>query len=130
LTFIQKREAQFSVCCWFQNGPMSWQHSLTPEIARAVIKTLSRWQPQRRLERMKTIAEQRRLDVELVLENIVDDSNAVDEVTVLAKTRALGISCPCRCGYLCTGSLHSNSRCTGYSGQWVERQLNGNAVIA
>jgi predicted nicotinamide N-methyase len=74
-TFTRKRK---TVVKCFEQGSMS----LTPDIARSVVNTLSCWQPLRRLERMRSIAQRRRLDIELVLENIVDDSNAVGDLSL------------------------------------------------
>lgn len=50
---------------------------MNASIARAVVSTLAPVLKERRLARMKEIVSMRRCDVELVLENLVDDANAV-----------------------------------------------------
>ena len=46
-------------------------------MSAAIVRVLSPHVKPRRLERMKEILDQRRADVQLVRENIVDDANAV-----------------------------------------------------
>ena len=50
---------------------------LAPSVARQAIAALAPHVKPRRVDKMRDILTQRRVDVELVLENLVDDSNAV-----------------------------------------------------
>ena len=71
-------------CCVVVNGSIHQKEqvmerfgALTVDTSRRVIAALKPWMRPDRLQRLYEVAGQRRTDVELVLENISDDHNAV-----------------------------------------------------
>lgn len=60
-----------------------FRQALSPSVARDVIATLEKHVKARRVDKMKSVLAQRRADIELVVENLADESNAVRSVAAM-----------------------------------------------